>query len=577
MNKLIVKKSSELSLKKTKNLLDVTRKILTTRNYLPVSTQLSIDKQLIISIINSLSVEDLEGFLCWWFPCNDKLLDYLFTRNDSADNRSDAHHSYKDDTVKDFFYSSYGGIFCFGDSAYLNWSLSQSLNLPWSLELIEKYKNRWYWCCLSANTALPWSPELIEKYKERWDWRELSTNNALPWSPELIEKYKERWDWRELSTERWDWRELSTERWDWRELSTNNALPWSLELIEKYKERWDWGRLSTNNALPWSLELIEKYKERWNWGRLSSYLSFNNALPWSPELIEKYKERWDWGRLSTNNALPWSLELIEKYKERWNWSRLIVNLNSNLSSNNALPWSPELIEKHKERWDWRELSCNNALPWSPELIEKYKERWDWRLLFSIRENWSLEFFEKYSCKLEMIDWAYISEYELCFIPNQSFFIELLEIYEDKWAWDNITIADWPLELIEKYKDRLNFWDLCHDGDVWSLEQIEKFKDKIHWDFLCGNKTVPWSLELIEKYVNDICWISPFNQREGYRQMIGEEFEQVIDRRSSVYSELSYEKSCSSKYLGDWCKNNFSIIDDGIQNLIISRFEEELEH
>ncbi len=36
MNKLIVKKSSELSLKKTKNLLDVTRKILTPRNNIAV-------------------------------------------------------------------------------------------------------------------------------------------------------------------------------------------------------------------------------------------------------------------------------------------------------------------------------------------------------------------------------------------------------------------------------------------------------------------------------------------------------------------------------------------------------------
>jgi Leucine-rich repeat (LRR) protein len=36
MNKLTVKKSSELSLKKTKNLLDVTRKILTTRNNIAV-------------------------------------------------------------------------------------------------------------------------------------------------------------------------------------------------------------------------------------------------------------------------------------------------------------------------------------------------------------------------------------------------------------------------------------------------------------------------------------------------------------------------------------------------------------
>ena len=52
---------------------------------------------------------------------------------------------------------------------------------------------------LSGNTALPWSIDFIERYKERWDWRRLSENEALPWSIDFIERYEERWDWKSLS------------------------------------------------------------------------------------------------------------------------------------------------------------------------------------------------------------------------------------------------------------------------------------------------------------------------------------------------------------------------------------------
>ena len=42
--------------------------------------------------------------------------------------------------------------------------------LPWSLELIERYEDRWYWQSLSENETLPWSIELIERYEDHWQW-----------------------------------------------------------------------------------------------------------------------------------------------------------------------------------------------------------------------------------------------------------------------------------------------------------------------------------------------------------------------------------------------------------------------
>jgi hypothetical protein len=82
---------------------------------------------------------------------------------------------------------------------------------------------------LSKNEALPWSLELIERFVDRWDWGFLAANKGLPWSLELIERFMDRWDWGFLAA--------------------NKGLPWSLELIERYEGRWNWWGISGNKAL----------------------------------------------------------------------------------------------------------------------------------------------------------------------------------------------------------------------------------------------------------------------------------------------------------------------------------------
>lgn len=82
-------------------------------------------------------------------------------------------------------------------------TLTDNPNIPWSLELIEKYKDECAWesyefagnLGLSSNHFLPWSEELLDKYIDRWFWGELSSNPSLPWSFGLIRKYADRWTW----------------------------------------------------------------------------------------------------------------------------------------------------------------------------------------------------------------------------------------------------------------------------------------------------------------------------------------------------------------------------------------------
>ena len=41
---------------------------------------------------------------------------------------------------------------------------------------------------LSLNQALPWSIDFIERFQDRWDWDNLSWNEALPWSEDLFDR-----------------------------------------------------------------------------------------------------------------------------------------------------------------------------------------------------------------------------------------------------------------------------------------------------------------------------------------------------------------------------------------------------
>ena len=377
--------------------------------------------------------------------------------------------------------------------------------------LIKKYQEKWDWQLLSRNTALPWSLELIEIFRDRWSWGKggLSTNSAIPWSIEIIDRYNNKWDWAELSRNKalnWslDLIKKYQDRWVWDGLSSNEALPWSFELIQLYEDRWDWVRygLSCNKALNWSLDLIERYQDKWNWKDYG--LSNNPKLPWSLKLIEKYKDKWDWessGGLSSNEALHWSFELIEEYEDKWNWGEL--------SSNRALPWSFELIEKYKDKWEWGEngLSRNPCLPWSFELLEMYQDKWEWGK-YGLSSNKALPWSTKLIEKKDIVWYEYEG------------YISSEEI--NCWDWnslsDNETLP-WSIELIDRHKDKWNWKSLSENrGLPWSFELIKEFESKWDWSCLCGNIEICWSIELLETYKNTLNWSSIESNSSVYEKV-----------------------------------------------------------
>jgi len=131
--------------------------------------------------------------------------------------------------------------------------LSENRGVPWSKEFIKKYlpiplikPNGLYWEVLSRNETLPWKENLIDEFPNKWDWLLLSGNNGVSFSVEQIEKYKNKIFWESKDSGK-------------HTISENESLPWSEELIDRYFEKWYWWGLAMNRGIPWSEKIIDKY------------------------------------------------------------------------------------------------------------------------------------------------------------------------------------------------------------------------------------------------------------------------------------------------------------------------------
>jgi len=170
-------------------------------------------------------------------------------------------------------------------------SFSRNKNLPWSVELLERFAYSLNWDALSSNEGLPWSTELIEKYFDRWDWSGLASNENLSWSTDLIEKYKDEWDWGSLSQ--------------------NGSLPWSVDLIEKFFSRWDWDQITYNQKLFTLKDLVERYGIEDGF-KNTPVGKYNN---YTMKQLEAEKDELNWGEVCMNAALEWTPRMTETFEK----------------------------------------------------------------------------------------------------------------------------------------------------------------------------------------------------------------------------------------------------------------------
>jgi hypothetical protein len=95
----------------------------------------------------------------------------------------------------------------FEDKIDIN-ALSYCNSFPWTEEFIDNNIADLFYdissegeiekTCFASNIGLPWSDEFIAKYAEHLDWMWLSMNESISFTIELIDKYADKWDFDSL-------------------------------------------------------------------------------------------------------------------------------------------------------------------------------------------------------------------------------------------------------------------------------------------------------------------------------------------------------------------------------------------
>lgn len=134
------------------------------------------------------------------------------------------------------------------NSKKFNWNiLSANSSLPWSNEFYQKYKNLISLYCASINKSFPWTEEFIDRHKNELNWAKdytgLSNNDGLSWSIQLIEKFEDRWEYGHFQKNT----DHTTTIFDG--LGNRQTIPWSILLLEKFEHKWDFRILLMNHSV----------------------------------------------------------------------------------------------------------------------------------------------------------------------------------------------------------------------------------------------------------------------------------------------------------------------------------------
>jgi hypothetical protein len=126
-----------------------------------------------------------------------------------------------------------------------------------TVEEIEQDKNI-DWLRLSQNAVLPWSAELIERYKDKWDWTWLGQNEYIPWSVELMKQFEEYLDWSKDVVNEDGNLELGT-----RSISSNGGIAWDAEILSAFIDKLNTWDISISQCAKWDIDLLIQFSDFW--------------------------------------------------------------------------------------------------------------------------------------------------------------------------------------------------------------------------------------------------------------------------------------------------------------------------
>ncbi len=216
---------------------------------------------------------------------------------------------------------------------------------------IEKFINEFRnvkeinWTTVFSETNIPWTYELILKYKDFWDWNKLCCNQGFRWDEGLIDIFQNYVDFKSISQ--------------------NKNVEWTESLIDKYYPKWDWKILSENPNLPWSFDFIKKHEDKWQYNSNnlshlencvnvypSQYpcLSINSGIFWDEKLIQEYYHKIDLWHICRKGKI--SNHAIMKYNADFRRKEYVNTINYKFSD-----WR-EKFNKYSSGWENFALNSN---------------------------------------------------------------------------------------------------------------------------------------------------------------------------------------------------------------------------
>ena len=381
----------------------------------------------------------------------------------------------------------------FIDLIALNYPLNEKLierytNLDWNYLLrkkdimpdnnVIKKDENYMWHNLSRNLFLPWSMELIKKYKKNWNWHYLSKNESIKWSNELIEIYNDKWDWNIAYKNKSEIfhneinikliQDVKDEKITIEQFLKNIGDRWKEEYYGQLKS------LETINTPPVTLSLAQTVN-------INNYSLIEEEEDRDTD-VEKGKNQYDIPDLSIDFSKE-DTEKIESVLE--NNEKIYLKILDKFLPSFSIAIGGENIDPVFLLEEFINISTPKELEYisvsTGGYIRACKKR---GITVTDSQSQQINKMAKANFSPDLLS-AYHSIFETVLIENK-----VTPATEDDTLSEQVNEIDWY--ALSK-----------NDTLFWSIEFIEKHKDKWDWKELTYNKSIPWTLELIVKYSENI--------------------------------------------------------------------------
>lgn len=337
---------------------------------------------------------------------------------------------------------------------------------PFTKEQILHYKlllnfDRYH---LMDNDQIEWDSELLDELNDQIDWSAIWKLNKINLDFDFFEKYKDRINFKST------------------QLSRN--IEWSNKLLSKYGDCFDWSRSLIMRTQLSTIDNLRHFKDDLNWDVVSERIN----IEFTDEVLEEFSDKWNWTKLSLNKNLPLSTEFICRYLDKVDFASLSKN-----------PKCLEIIYKtsRSKKWNWNQVIINPGIRYNKESFEFIfphfkKEYEEGKHPSIIKKTPAINAFLK-----EVFFWHHN---DLSYFFSEEFIDYLPKMHYSR-SWN----TKLSLELVEKYKFKLNFNDLNFirmHADIITIEFIEENLDL--FDFASDSfYHIQASIDYLEKHQEKI--------------------------------------------------------------------------